>query len=262
MSRLARSRLAAIWTATVLSAACTWAQAAAQDAASAQVLTNLKRAYPATSFTSVGPSAIPGVYEVLMGRNVAYTDATGRYFLFGNLMDMQTQTNLTQERSDSLVRLDVADLPLDQAIKTVKGNGSRVLHVFSDPSCGFCKQLEATLTTLSDVTIYTYIVPMLGQASQATGAGIWCSKDRARAWSSFMAGGAQKPAPAPAGCDNPLRNNLQLAERLGITATPTLVAANGTRVAGALSAQQLRALLDNPAGHTSAARGAAVGAQP
>lgn len=262
MSSLFSSRLRTIWTATALSAACAFAQAAAQDAASAQVLTNLKHAYPATSFTSVGPSVIPGLYEVLMGRHVAYTDATGRYFLFGNLMDMQTQTNLTQERSDSLVRLDVAALPLDQAIKTVRGNGSRVLHVFSDPSCGFCKQLEATLTALSDVTIYTYIVPMLGQSSMATGDAVWCSRDRAKAWSTFMAASAQKPAAAPVGCDTPLRKNLQLAERLGITATPTLVAANGTRVAGALSAQQLRALLDNPAGLTSTAQGATVGAQP
>ena len=236
------------------------AQAAtAQDAASAQVLTNLKRTYPATSFTSVGPSTIPGLYEVLMGRNVAYTDASGRYFLFGNLMDMQTQTNLTQERTESLQRVEIPSLPIDQALKTVKGNGSRTLYVFSDPSCGFCKQLEPSLAALTDVTIYTFIVPMLGQPSMAAGAGIWCSKDRAKAWTTHMTGSAKAPS-APANCDHPLRKNLQLAEKLGITATPTLVTAQGTRVAGALPVAQLRALLEQAAGASATtAQGSTTG---
>lgn len=233
--------------------------AASQDAATAQVLTNLKRAYPATSFTSVGPSAIPGLYEVLMGRNVAYTDASGRYFVFGNLMDMQTQTNLTQERTESLQRVEIPSLPIDQALKTVKGNGSRTLYVFSDPSCGFCKQLEPSLAALTDVTIYTFIVPMLGQPSMAAGAGIWCSKDRAKAWTTHMTGSAKAPS-APANCDHPLRKNLQLAEKLGITATPTLVTAQGTRVAGALPVAQLRALLEQAAGASATtAQGSTTG---
>jgi thiol:disulfide interchange protein DsbC len=216
---------------------------ASQDAASAQVLSTLKRAYPATTFTSVGPSALPGVYEVVMGRNVAYTDSSGRYFLFGNLMDMQTQANLTQERSDSLQRIDVGSLPVENALKTVRGTGAQVLYVFSDPSCGYCKQLEPTLNSMDNITIYTFIVPILGQASTAAGANIWCAKDRNKAWSSHMTGGTKAGTAAP-GCDHPMRRNLQMAEKLGIAGTPTLVNAQGVRTVGAVSSAQLRALLE------------------
>ena len=102
----------------------------------------LQEAYPNTPFTEVRPTE--------MGRNIAYTDSTGRYFFFGQLMDMKTQRNLTTERSGEISRVDLKDLRPEDAIKSVKGDGSRVLYVFADPNCGYCKQLEMFFYVLSN----------------------------------------------------------------------------------------------------------------
>ena len=102
----------------------------------------LKDLYPATRIERVQTSEIPTVYEVTMGKNSAYTDATGRYFVFGHLYDMKTQRDLTAERMEKQQRIDFSQLPLGDAIKTVRGKGERMLAVFSDPDCPYCKRLE------------------------------------------------------------------------------------------------------------------------
>jgi len=111
-------------------------------AGNADMLATLKSRYPNTTFTDVKESGLPGVYEVYMGRNIAYTDEGGRLFLFGHLYDMTAQRDLTAERMDALNRADFSALPLQDAIKTVRGNGQKVVAVFSDPDCPYCKKLE------------------------------------------------------------------------------------------------------------------------
>jgi thiol:disulfide interchange protein DsbC len=159
-------------------------------------------------------------------------------------MDMQTQTNLTEERQSSLNRVMPADFPLAQAIKTVKGSGARTLYVFADPECGYCKQLERTLEAVDNVTVYTFLMPVLGQRSAARAQAIWCSSARSTAWHAYMTRGVE-PVSQP--CDAPTQSNLQLGERLGVRGTPTIFTASGRRVPGAVPLERLQALLNDSA---------------
>ena len=192
----------------------------------------LKDLYPATRIERVQVSEIPTVYEVTMGKNSAYTDATGRYFVFGHLYDMKTQRDLTAERMEKQQRIDFSQLPLGDAIKTVRGKGERVLAVFSDPDCPYCKRLEAELDKLDNVTLYIFPYPLEGLHPEAVdkAVAVWCAPDRVRAWADLMKTGK---VPAKRDCENPIQRNIQLAQRLGINGTPTMVSADGRTLPGA-----------------------------
>ncbi|MEO1767690.1 DsbC family protein [Thiobacter aerophilum] len=204
------------------------------------VLNRLKEKYPATKITAVYESPIKGIYEVVMGRNVAYTDESGRYMLFGHLYDMQEQKDLTAQRIDEISKIDVSVLPLADAIKTVKGDGSRTLYVFSDPDCPFCQRLEReTMPKLDNVTIYTFLYPLEGLHPDAKrkAEAIWCAKDRAKAWGAFMTSG--KLPDEKTQCDSPVARNVRLGSSLGISGTPTIILGDGTMVPGFVPASEI-----------------------
>ncbi len=220
-------------------------KAAAPDPAAQAVASRLRGMYPKTTFTEVRASGVAGLYEVVMGNNVAYTDDTGRYFVFGHLFDMQTQVDLTAQRmpaakqaeakqASATVEFPIKDLA--NAIKTVKGNGSRKLAVFSDPTCPYCKRLERELTKLDNVTIYTFLLPILGPDSKTLSVATWCAPNPAAAWSALM---LEDKRPKLIACTTPIDENLVLGSRLGINGTPTLIAADGRFMPGAASAERI-----------------------
>jgi thiol:disulfide interchange protein DsbC len=162
------------------------AQTAAPTANS--IAERLQSLYPATRFGAVNTTPWPGVFEVVMGANLAYVDESGQYFLFGHLFDMKAQRDLTAERKDAQTRVDFAALPLADAVKDVRGNGARTLAIFSDPDCPYCLKLETEIKSLTDVTIYTFLMPIasLHPGARSKAIAVWCSRDRVAAWRALM----------------------------------------------------------------------------
>jgi len=208
----------------------------------AAIAATLKHLYPKTTFTKISQTPMSGVYEVVMGKNVAYVEETGRYFLFGHLYDMKLQRDLTEDKAAAASALDFDSLPKQDAVVTVKGKGTRKIAVFSDPDCPYCKKLETeTMLKLDDVTIYTFLFPIdsLHPDSRRKAVGVWCAKDQAKAWENLMLRGV-----VPVGdCENPIERNVSLAARLGINGTPTIVLDNGRTIPGAMPVAQLQSLL-------------------
>ena len=178
-----------------------------------------------------------GMYEVIFGTEIWYVDKDVNYVLNGRVVDARTRVDLTEQKRGELMRVDFKSLPLDQAIKQVRGNGKRVLVTFEDPNCGYCRQLARTLADVKDVTIYTFLLPILSQDSFEKSAAIWCSKERAAAWNAYMLDG--KAPTANGECKTPLQANLAMGQKLMVNGTPTLVFANGWRVPGAMQAEGL-----------------------
>ena len=207
-----------------------------------RIKASLKTAYPATEFREVRPTPLPGIYEVSMGRNVAYVGSDTRHFLFGHLYDIQAQRDLTAEHLDEARRIDFASLPLGDAIRTVRGDGTRRIAVFSDPECPYCKGLEQELAKLDNVTIHTFLYPLdeLHPEARAKAIAVWCAQDRAAAWKGLMLDGK---APKSAACDHPIDRNIQLAHKLGVEGTPALFDVRGRRLAGAAPAQRIETFL-------------------
>ncbi len=196
----------------------------------------------------VQASTIPGIYEVFLGNEIVYSDSHGDYLLMGPLVDTQTQENLTEARLTEHGRVDFGSLPLERAIKVVKGNGSRRFAVFSDPDCPFCQQLEQqSLPQITNITMYVFLYPIASLHPQATAKAhaIWCARDRAAAWDAWM---HQKklPSDTPAGgvcTGDPVKELQQLGDKLHVNSTPTIFFSNGRRVAGAIPGSDLERLL-------------------
>lgn len=226
-------------TAALLATLClaTSVTCAADESADA-LASKLKDLYPATKIERVQRSELPGLFEVVMGRNAAYTDSTGRYFIFGHLFDMKEQRDLTAERVEKAARIAFDTLPLADAIKTVRGKGERVIAVFSDPDCPFCRRLESELDKLDNVTLYTFLYPLEGlhPEAKAKAVAVWCAKDRSGAWSELMRSGK---APSKAVCDNPIERTIQLGQRLSIQGTPTLISSDGRLLPGAAPRERI-----------------------
>jgi len=198
-----------------------------------QLKTDLQKKLGANAkVRSVSPAPVSGLYEVLVGNDVFYTDSSGKYLIQGEIIELATGKNITEQRQTDLNRIKWADLLPANAIKTVRGNGSRQLAVFSDPNCGYCKRLEKSLQQLDNVTVYTYLLPVLGPDSLQKSKQIWCAADPYKAYMDWMISGS---APSGKGdCATPLDKNMAFAKSYGVTGTPTLFFTDGSRFPGAV----------------------------
>jgi len=181
---------------------------------------------------SVSPAPVSGLYEVLVGNDIFYTDASGKYLIQGEIIELASGKNITEQRQADLNRIKWGDLTPANAIKNVRGNGSRQLAVFSDPNCGYCKRLEKSLQQLDNVTIYTYLIPILSPDSAQKSKQIWCSADPYKAYMDWMINGITPSGKAD--CSTPLDKNMAFAKTYGVTGTPTLFFTDGSRFPGAV----------------------------
>ena len=224
--------------------ACSLSTAFAQEAV---IRKNLAERLPAlVKIDEVSKTPMNGLYEIRVDSDIFYTDAEGNFLIQGNLIDTKGKRNLTEERVEKLSAIDFDALPLKDAFTQVRGNGKRKLAVFEDPNCGYCKRFERDLQKVNDVTIHTFLIPILSADSAEKSKNIWCAKDKNKAWLDWMV--RDQPA-AKASCDTTaLERNLAFSKKYKITGTPTVFFADGTRVPGAISAQDIEKQLASAAG--------------
>ena len=207
----------------------------AANADEASLRKALEANFPGEKIESLKKTPYLGLYEVVVGGELFYTDEKASYLFLGHVVDPQTKESLTRERLQQVKdarRIDTASLPLEHAIKAVRGNGKRKLVVFSDPNCPFCKRLEKELTNVSDVTVYTLLYPVL-RGSLPTATAIWCSPDRLKAWEDFM---LKNIAPPGKTCETPMDTLIQAGQENGISGTPTLIFPDGSIAPGMIPA--------------------------
>jgi thiol:disulfide interchange protein DsbC len=242
--------LVAIAACTLLGAASAPAQT--QDAAPrvdatapelAAVKQLIEAKFPGAAVSNVARSPYFGLYEAQFDDRMIYTDAKVSYVIVGAIYDANTRQNLTDARLRQLNRVAWDQLPLDLAIKKVKGNGARRLVIFSDADCPYCKRLESEMKTLDNVTIYTFLFPIaeLHPDSARKSALIWCAPDRSKAWDEWFASG--KLPNNKGDCETPITKTAQLGQKYRLNATPTLVFADGTMVSGAIPLDQIESEL-------------------
>ena len=205
----------------------------------------IESAYPKMSVESVVKTPYAGLYEVYMNGQIVYTDEKFSFLIVdGRVVDPKSKKDMTSERLNELNKIDFASLPLDLAVKVVKGNGSRKMAVFSDPDCPFCKRLEQNeLVDLTDVTIYTFLLPLdqLHPDAANKAKQIWCSPDRAKAWQDWVMQGTLPKKTNT--CDVPLDKIAAVAKKYAVSSTPTIFFADGKRMTGAYPAAEIEKAL-------------------
>jgi len=196
----------------------------------------------------IEPGPVPGLYEVRyrspQGVQVIYVDATGNYVIQGKIYDLRAERDLTEERLRKLNAIKFESLPLDLAVKIQRGDGKRVLAMFSDPYCPACRQFERSLAQIDNVTIYVFMYPVIRPENTDHSRMVWCSADRAKAWLELAAAPKPKVPNAAKSCGDPVDKVLKLGRSLAVNSTPTLILANGERVSGGLAPDDLKDLLD------------------
>jgi thiol:disulfide interchange protein DsbC len=207
--------------------------AIAQDAATEKVKAELRRKIPEAPVDSVRKVPYGGLYEVVVGSEIFYTDDKAGFLVLGAIVDLKTKENVTELRMRQLNKVSFDALPLDSAIKIVRGNGSRKVAVFEDPNCGYCKRFERDLLGVQDVTVYVFLYPILSPDSAQKSKQVWCAADRAKAWLDYMV--RDIPLQGDASCATPLDRILAFGREKRIQGTPTIFFEDGERVPGAMS---------------------------
>lgn len=216
------------------------ASSVANDALLASIKANFEKRFPGLQISGVKPTPFKGLYEVQIGMDLVYADADVNFLLQGSLIDAQSRQDLTAARLAKLSEVGFDTLPLDLAIKQVKGTGQHKMAVFEDPNCGYCKLFHKTLKGIDNTTVYTFLFPILSADSEAKARNVWCAKDQAKTWADWMNDGK---VPANAECSTPIDKILALGRKLMVQGTPAIIFADGSRVNGALPLEALKTKL-------------------
>ena len=232
--------------ASILAIAAALAAPAAQ-ASEASVRQLFQSKLSEVTVESVSRSPMPGLFEVVANGHIFYTDEKVNFIIRGVLFDARTSTmrNVTKVRTAELTAQALSK-STENAIKRVRGNGRRVIYTFEDPNCGYCRQQQKEFLKLNDVTIYTFLWPILSPDSIEKSRAVWCAKDRAKAWDDLMSRGVLPQGAAK--CDAPFEKNMELARRFGANGTPAVFLADGSMIGGYVSAERIEEELRAPPG--------------
>ena len=205
--------------------------AAQQDPVAEKIKAELRKTIPDAQIAGVRKIAYGNLYEVLVGSEIFYTDEKASFLVLGSIVDLKTRENVTELRLKQVNKVAFDALPVDQAIKIVRGNGARKVAMFADPNCGYCKRFERDLLGVSDITVYLFLYPVLGQDSVQKSKAVWCAPDRGKAWIDYMA--RDMAVPVDTSCNTSvIDKNLEWGKGKRITGTPTMFFEDGERIPG------------------------------
>lgn len=214
----------------------------------------LKERFPELPVQSVKPAPMAGWYEIFSGNRLFYVDEKADFIFVGSVVEAKTKRNLTEERVRDLMRVKFDILPFDDAIKIVKGDGSRKLAVFEDPDCPYCKRVEADIAKVDNLTLYVFLYPIEQLHADATAKSqkVWCAKDRGKAWHDLM---LKNQVPKNKGdCETPIGRNIALANQLNINGTPALIFEDGRLAPGAIPKEQIEKFLSEATANKAEAK--------
>ncbi len=217
--------------ATLLATAVLALPAMAQDTEKAKA--GLKKNIPEAPVDSIRKVPYGGLFEVVVGGDIFYTDETGSFLVMGSIVDLKTKENVTELRTRQLNKVDFSKLPLDSAIKIVRGNGSRKVAMFADPNCGYCKRFERDLIGVNDITVYLFLYPILSPDSVEKSKQVWCAADRGKMWLDHMV--RDSAITGDSKCANPIDKILAFGQSKKVQGTPTIFFEDGERVPGAMA---------------------------
>ena len=204
--------------------------AGAQD--TEKIKAELKKKFPDASIENVRKVPYGNLFEVSGAGEVFYTDETVSFLILGSIIDTKTRENVTEARARKLSAVKFDSLPLESAVKIVRGNGSRKVAMFADPNCGYCKRFERDLIGVNDITVYVFLYPILSPDSVNKSKAVWCAPDKGKAWLDIMLKDVTPTNEIT--CDNPIDKVLAYGKDKRIQGTPTIFFEDGERIPGAM----------------------------
>jgi thiol:disulfide interchange protein DsbC len=207
---------------------------------------SLQQTLPGLEIDKITPTPVDGVSEVLMGPSVFYVTNDGMYLFQGNLIDIRTRENLTEERRKGIRLAAINDFGEDRMIIFPASKPRHTITVFTDIDCGYCRKLHKEIAQYNDrgITVRYLMYPRSGPNSRSfeKAVAVWCEEDRQQALTDAKAG---KELPK-ADCDNPVREEYELGGLIGIRGTPAIILEDGEMLPGYVPAERLAKSLETP----------------
>jgi thiol:disulfide interchange protein DsbC len=234
--------IAAVVLAIFVAAATVRAANADQPAAAADPRAALLKLLPAGSkLDDLRPSPIPGIYEFVQGADVSYMTADGKYFIDGNLYDMKSRDNLTEElRTHARVAL-IGAVPESEMLIFSPANPKYTITVFTDVDCAYCRKLHSEMAELNrlGIRVRYMFYPRTGPGTESWRKAevVWCSANRNDALTRAKAGAALDMNRTCGA--TPVAREYALGESIGVRGTPAIVTEYGDYIAGYMEPKEL-----------------------
>ena len=209
---------------------------------------------PTAKIDSIQKSPVPGFYEVITTGQVVYVSDDGKYLMQGSMFDLANKKDLTEVRLSGLRREALSKVPDNKRIVFSPKDPKYTVSVFTDLDCGYCRKLHSQIEQYNQqgIAVEYLWFPRSGlnTPSYDKAVSVWCAVDRKKAFSEAKAGAEPKSAK----CDNPVAEEFDLGQRLGVNGTPSVIAPDGSQIGGYLTPEQMRAKLDSLAAANTSAK--------
>jgi len=207
-------------------------------------LSKLQAALEGEKPDSIAPSAIPGLYEVVIGGQVLYLSEDGRFAIQGDMLDLNGQANLTNKRRGELRGKAIQTIGENNMIVFgPEGPVKNTITVFTDIDCGYCRKMHSQIAEYNKegIKIRYLWFPREGVGSESyqKAVSVWCAQDRREAMTKAKRGESVETKT----CDNPVRAQYELAQKLGVRGTPSMILESGEMLPGYVPPTQLAQLL-------------------
>lgn len=228
----------------LLAVLCTAGAGAAADVDT--VREALQSAVPDMDVTQIRESKIPGVFEVMLGTEVLYVSADGRYLIQGDLLDLSDRRNLSEDtRSGARLQL-LEKIPVGETIEFAPAKTEHTVYVFTDVTCGYCRRLHRDMPELNrlGIAVRYLAFPRDGEDSPSFHKmeSVWCSGDRKTAITEAKLGHDIKEST----CKNPVEKQYLLGQSLGVNGTPAIFRMDGRLISGYMPPADLLEALKQP----------------
>lgn len=213
------------------------AKAISAESATESLRKNLTEHVPGAKISRIKETPINGVYEVIVGTDIYYMDESARYIIDGDLIDLATRTNFTEEAKTFNRKTKVAEFGEENMVVYAPEAVDHTITVVTDIDCPYCRRLHGEMDEYMEgnVKVRYIFMPLKGKADFDTTVSVWCSKDKNLALDIAKAGGKLEKA----SCDNPIEKHLKVARELGVRGTPAIILEDGSMLPGYVPAQKL-----------------------
>jgi thiol:disulfide interchange protein DsbC len=199
---------------------------------------------PNAKSIAISETPVDGMLMVQIEGEVVYASADGKYLFQGRIIDMETREDLTEAAKAGMRRELIEGIDTSKQITFSPEEADYDLMVFTDIDCGYCRKLHAQVEEYNHqgIAIHYMAFPRagIGSRSYEKAVSVWCAADPKDAMTSAKAGSD----PDPSQCDNPVAEQYQLGNQLGVTGTPALLTSDGQLIPGYVPPDQLRQRLE------------------
>ncbi len=197
----------------------------------------LAKSMPEVKPTKISVSPVDGLYEVIVGSQVVYMSVDARYMIDGDLIDIKTKKNISED-AKSEIRLAVINKFTSEQMLVYKPEKVKdVITVVTDIDCPYCRRLHSEVPSYleKNVEVRYIFMPLKGAADMKKTISVWCSDDQQLALDTVKSGGQIEEKT----CDNPIKEHLAMARKLGVRGTPAIILEDGQLLPGYVPVDKL-----------------------